>query len=354
MQKYSREKHAFAVVLMVFVLGGFVWGWTMVSNNQAPEILQGSNVASLIIEKSPHENIAPLSTSPETIILFGGDVMLSRGIGKIMERLNDFAYPFRALRELTSGADVAVVNLEGPISSRGKIYGSIYSFRADPRAVEGLLYAGIDVVSLANNHTGDYGPDALLDTLALLDRNGIGVVGGGVTETEAAKPYVVSINGLKIAFIGVTALAPGWLTRAGSLPAVMSLDEPALVNAIAQARVDGADMVAVLLHWGNEYETKHTKEQGVFARKLIDRGVTMVIGHHPHVVQEVEMYGGGVIAYSLGNFVFDQNFSADTAQGLLLEIGIQDKKITRVKEIPIRFSKTFQPFVVPNATSTTR
>lgn len=288
----------------------------------------------------------------ETTLLFGGDLMLSRGIGNIMQKRRDFVYPFYQVKKLMEGADLAIVNLEGPISSRGKNVGSIYSFRADPRAIEGLTFAGIDLVSLANNHSGDYGPDALSETLELLRTAGVRAVGAGINMTEAQAPVFFEINGLKIAFLGATPLAPTWLTRTTSTPAVAPLDEKAIIEQIVSARTQGADIVGILLHFGNEYATKHSLSQEQTTHRLIDAGATMVIGHHPHVVQEVEHYHGGVIAYSLGNFVFDQNFSEDTHHGLLLKVTLRGKNIDTIQEIPVYFSKDYQPFLEKIATTT--
>ncbi len=297
--------------------------------------------------------VEPYKETPSKVtLLFGGDVMLSRGIGSVMRKRNDFAYPFRSVAELVRAADIAVVNLESPISSRGKNIGSIYSFRADPRAVEGLTHAGIDVVTLANNHAGDYGADALLDTFEIVRSKGIAVVGAGENMRAARTPVFRYVDGIRIAFLGYTPIAPAWLTSTSSAPAVAPFDEKLIKEDIAAAVTAGADIVAVLLHWGNEYETTHTPQQQALARTLIDSGATLVIGHHPHVVQGVERYKGGVIAYSLGNFVFDQNFSEDTRHGLLLKVVLHDGQISEVKEIPIRFSDSYQPYVVDGKAAT--
>ncbi len=301
----------------------------------------------IYVETPPFSYIEEYKEVPsEVTLLFGGDVMLARGIGNVMQKKNDFAYPFRAVGALVRSADIAVVNLESPISSRGKNIGSIYSFRADPRVVEGLVFAGIDVVTIANNHAGDYGPIALSDTFELLRVGGIDVVGAGENMSSARTPVFREVNGTRIAFLGYTPIAPAWLTRQNSSPAVAPFNEKLIKEDIAKALADGADIVAVLLHWGNEYETTHRPSQEVLAHTLIDSGATIIIGHHPHVSQGVERYKGGVIAYSLGNFVFDQNFSEDTSKGLLLKVVLRDGKVSNVEEIPIRFSDSFQPYVV--------
>lgn len=340
----------FSVAGVAVVLGGITLAQmptAKLSYQSASEYVNVTVVPPVTQEVLP----APLAPIPkETTLLFGGDVMLSRGINNVMSKHNDFAYPFRQLQELTTKADIAVVNLEGPISSRGKNHGSIYSFRADPKAIEGLTFAGIDLVTLANNHTGDYGPEALSETLEILQEAGIAAVGAGTDMASAKAAHFLTVNGLKFAFLGATPLSPSWLTRQNSIPAVAPFDEQAIIGEIIEARKQGADVVVVLLHWGNEYATKHLPSQEETAHHFIDAGAALVIGHHPHVVQEVEKYNGGVIAYSLGNFVFDQNFSADTRHGLLLKIIFKEKEIAGVQEIPIQFSDSYQPSIMASTT----
>jgi poly-gamma-glutamate synthesis protein (capsule biosynthesis protein) len=173
------------------------------------------------------------------------------------------------------------------------------------------LYAGFDVLSIANNHILDYGADAVLDTLTLLGNNGIGVVGGGTNYIEAHQPFVKAIQNTKISFLGYTNLISPSLGLKTAKPNIAFLDIDQAIVDIKEAR-KVADLVVVSLHWGNEYETNHNSEQERVARALIDAGAHLIIGHHPHVIQEVKEYHGGYIAYSLGNFVFDQNFSQET------------------------------------------
>lgn len=333
-------KYTFGATLAIVAISGVAWGGMTATEPVKVDHREITVVPQPVKETMP----TPVSIPKQTTLLFGGDVMLSRGINDVMRKRNDFLYPFREIQELTAEADIAVVNLEGPISSQGENHGSIYSFRVDPRAIAGLIFAGIDVVTLANNHTGDYGPEALSETLELLRLANIDVVGAGVKMADARKARFLEGNGLKIAFLGATPLSPSWLTRSDSTPAVAPFDEQMMMEDVVAARKQGADIVAVLLHWGNEYETKHLPSQEEIAHHLVDAGATLIIGHHPHVVQEVERYNGGVIAYSLGNFVFDQNFSTDTDHGLLLKVVLSGKDITGVEEIPIQFSRSYQPF----------
>ncbi|OGZ31020.1 MAG: AmmeMemoRadiSam system protein B [Candidatus Niyogibacteria bacterium RIFCSPLOWO2_02_FULL_45_13] len=277
-------------------------------------------------------------------LLFVGDIMLSRLIGDIMAKKNDWRYPFLETADFLKGADVTFGNLEGPISSRGTKVGSIYSFRSDPRAIEGLLYAGFDVLSIANNHIWDYGADAVRDTLAILKDAGIGVTGGGVDYQEAHRPLIKEVRGTRVGFLGYTDLISSSLGSKTAKPAIAFLDIDLAISDVKEARKE-ADLVVVSLHWGNEYETTQSPNQEKVAKSLIDAGAQLIIGHHPHVVQPVMEYGGGFIAYSLGNFIFDQNFSLETKTGLILKVTLKDKRVSQIEEMKIAFTSSYQPYL---------
>ncbi|MFH1170646.1 MAG: CapA family protein [Candidatus Vogelbacteria bacterium] len=282
------------------------------------------------------------SPAPPATLVFVGDIMLARGVGRIMEEKNNWQYPFLEIKKTLTDADLLIGNLEGPISSRGVKVGSIYSFRADPRAVLGLTGAGFDVLSLANNHIWDYGRDAFGATLDILKKNEINYIGGGIDYAEAHRAIIKEVKGIKIAFLAYTDLVPVGITKETSKPAVAFLDPKQIIPDIAKAKTS-ADLVVVSFHWGNEYETKHNQKQETIARAVIEAGANLVIGHHPHVAQEIEEYHGGYIAYSLGNFVFDQNFSTNTRAGLILKVTVKDKKIEKVEPQKIKFTPTYQP-----------
>ncbi|MES2215792.1 MAG: CapA family protein [Patescibacteria group bacterium] len=275
-------------------------------------------------------------------LVFVGDIMLSRNIGSLMVENNDWGYPFEHVKDFLKKADLTFANFENPVSTRGENVGSIYSFRVDPRVLQGMTDSGIDVVSIANNHIWDWGPEAFADTLTLLPASDITPVGGGNDYATVHTPVVKDVKGTKIAFLAYTRLVPGFLSRTDSVPAVAypTIEQIALDVDVAKTM---ADLVVVSFHWGNEYETKHNAEQELWAHAAIDAGANLVVGHHPHVMQEVERYNDGYIAYSLGNFVFDQNFSEDTSKGLVLEVLVDDKKIQEVKQHIVTFNKTYQP-----------
>ncbi len=291
------------------------------------------------------KQLRELSRDP-TLLLFVGDIMLSRSVGKKIINANDPTFPFQKIARIIEEADLAFGNLEGPISDRGRNQGSIYSFRADPKAVQGLSYAGFDVLSLANNHIFDWGRDALEDTISLLQESNIAPIGAGKNEIEANNVYIKEIKGTKFAFLASTNLYPESLEAAGDLAGISDFGK--LIEKSREAKTL-ADIVVVSLHWGEEYNAERSEYQRKFAEALTEAGADIIIGHHPHVVQEVEEVIGTendstkVIAYSLGNFVFDQNFSTSTMEGLMLKIKIEDKKIKEVEKIKVEINKDFQP-----------
>lgn len=275
-------------------------------------------------------------------LLFAGDIMLSRAVGKQMEKNGDYTFPFQQIAEVTRAADFAFANLENPVSSRGENQGSIYSFRADPRATEGLARAGFDAVSLANNHIFDYGADAFTDTLTLLGANSIAPVGAGRNYQEANAPYRFALGDTRFALLAYTNLYPASLEAGRNNVGISNFDEEK-IYAVVKAVKQQTDIVIVSLHWGQEYQTTANNFQKRVAHALVDAGADLVIGAHPHVVQEIEQYKNGYIAYSLGNFVFDQNFSKETMEGLMLKVTVRVNNIERVEQLPIRINPAFQP-----------
>ncbi len=274
----------------------------------------------------------------EVTLLFVGDVMLSRGVGARMASQADWNFPFLKIAPTLREADLTFGNLECPVSDAGRNRHHLYSFRADPKAIEGLNFAGFDVMSVANNHMYDWGPEALVDTLRRLREAGIQPVGAGADDREAHYPALVEVKGLKIAFLAYVNVEPKAATAGPEKPGVAWLD-PARVMADIRFARPLADVVIVGLHWGIEYMTRPQPEQVELAHEMIDAGADLVVGGHPHVVQPLEEYQGRWIAYSLGNFVFDQK-APGTHAGLMLKVRISGREITEVLPVPIAIGRT--------------
>ncbi len=283
------------------------------------------------------------SPSPKSAtMLFVGDVMLSRSVGDYMQKLGDFAYPFRGIADTLREADLTFANLESPVSARGVNVGSKYSFRADPRVMEGLQYAGIDVVSLANNHIWDYGREAFLDTMKHLREGGIEYVGAGHTAQEAHQGVMRRVGDADVVILAYTNLISARVAATDTEPGVAYLNTDQMVHDVANADARG-DIVVVSFHWGDEYQQQHNVQQERIAMAAIDAGADLIIGHHPHVIQEVKQYRDGWIAYSLGNFIFDQTFSEETMRGLALRVTLNGSRISAVESLSISISRQYQP-----------
>lgn len=294
-------------------------------------------------QREQAKTIEPQKTEPpETTIAFGGDVMLSRVVGQKMVKYDDFAWPFRKVAEIFSSADIAVINLESPFTV-GKNHfvptGSFY-FNADPQAAAGLKLAGIDIISLANNHFSNQGEKGMTDTFKILKDSGIEYVGAGGDFDEAHQGKIIEKNGIKFGFLAYSYLK--------DLSGIANMDIKQIKRDITDLKKQ-VDITVIMMHAGNEYLAAPNQQQKDFARAAIDAGADLVIGHHPHWVQLVETYQGKPIFYSLGNLVFDQMWSIETRQGVIAIASFKNKKLKKIKIIPIRIDDYGQATVISNA-----
>ena len=248
-----------------------------------------------------------------------GDVNLGGPLAEVIAGNPD--YPWSGIAEHLRRADLAVVNLECSISERGTPFPKQFTFRGPPAALPAMRRAGVDVASLANNHSLDYGPDALLDTIGGLRAAGIAPVGAGSIDSEAWHPHVVTSERIRVAFVAASRVIPheSWSVTASRPGLATAYAEDRLLAEVRHAR-SAADVVVVLIHWGVEGRTSPEPYQVSLAHRLVDSGAAIVIGHHPHVLQPVVQYRGAVIAYSLGNFVFTARRGFQ--ETMLLRVGI--------------------------------
>ena len=238
------------------------------------------------------------------------------------------------VRSITSGADLAMVNLEGPAPVNATYHSTGMTFNFDQSFLAGLKYAGIDVVSLANNHIGNAGQKGILDTISALDKLGIAHAGAGANTAAARTPAMFTVDGVKVAVLGYDSIAPGY--GAGAAKAgCAELSWGTAPDDIRAARAAGAQVVIVYPHWGVEYTTGPTTAQRTWAHQMIDAGADLVIGNHPHWAGAMEVYKGKPIWYALGNFVFDQTWSEQTEEGLLLELTFSGSTLVQAWLHPI-------------------
>jgi poly-gamma-glutamate capsule biosynthesis protein CapA/YwtB (metallophosphatase superfamily)/outer membrane protein assembly factor BamB len=281
---------------------------------------------------------------PVVSLVAVGDVMLGRGVGRLIAA-NSPSYPFSAMNDLTSQADLAFGNLESPITAQGSPQGGI-ALRSRPEVAEGLRQAGFDVLSLANNHILDYGRVGLLDTMFYLDGEGIAYVGVGGEGGEGQSAVILEVKGLRIAFLAYNHVGLPEETLTGDGVGGPAWLEPESAYADIVKAGEDADFVVVSVHWGEEYSPVPDEWQREVARGMLDAGAGLVIGHHPHVVGAVAFEERGFVAYSLGNFVFDQPFSQETQQGLVL-LGLIDRSgLKQIRLVPVLI-EAGQPGALP-------
>ena len=209
-------------------------------------------------------------------------------------------------------ADIAFGNLETPIAPKHGTGVRPMVFNAPPVLLTALHDAGFDIVSFANNHVYDQGVAGFTETLEQLDASPLAHAGGGSTCEEAKTPVVLTVNGLKIAFLAASDLYNDQLNAGPKDPCSFVFDTAQIIAAASGARTAGADAVVLSVHWGSEYQVVPHASHVTAARAIIDGGVDLILGHHPHVLQPVETWTApdgriGVIAFSLGNFVSNQS-----------------------------------------------
>ncbi len=278
---------------------------------------------------------AASDTAPQEEITIAavGDLMLG---GRTEPFLKEYgpAYPFAEVMPTLSKADVVVGNLESAISLRGKaVENKKFTLRAGPIAADAVREAGIRVVTLANNHSMDFGPLALQDTLGALDDDGILSTGAGMNLDDARAPALLKIKGKTLAFLSYSLTFPldffASENRPGTAPGYADFVKTDIENVRPLA-----DIIIVSFHWGAELMTTAKDYQIELGHQAIDWGADLVLGHHPHVLQELEIYKGRLIAYSLGNFVFGSE-SNRTNTSMILLLTFLDKKLARVEAVPL-------------------
>jgi poly-gamma-glutamate capsule biosynthesis protein CapA/YwtB (metallophosphatase superfamily) len=290
------------------------------------------------------------SITPVVDLAVVGDIMLGRTVNDKMVAYHDYLYPYRKTRDELLSADLRVANLECTVTDTAPIPTDPYTFTfvTSKRAVDGLVYGGFDALTVANNHADGCGPGALLDMLANLRGAGIAVTGGGSSLDEARQPAVVASKGVLIAILGYDMIPPQGAYATASSAGLAPVDLATLPHDIAAARAK-ADLVIPYFHWGIEYTEDPTVDQQRTARAAIDAGADMVLGNHPHWIQGIENYKGKLIIYSFGNFIFDQNWSRPTLEGLLIHLYWRGGKLVSMRFVPTLDEDMCQPRIMSQA-----
>lgn len=274
---------------------------------------------------------------PTVTLVFGGDVTLSDAFADLVGQNYDWA--FAELEEYRQ-ADVAMINLEGTLTRATDPLPKQFNFRADPESIAILKHGGVDIVSLGNNHAMDYKEPGLMETMNILDQAGIHHVGAGRDITEARRPDILEVKGQRIAYLGYY---DSDLHSAGEGVAGTNPSGNERIAEDIRAIRNQVDWIVVNYHWGEELAERPTHWQTDLARFTIDQGADLVVGHHPHVLQGMEVYKGRPIAYSLGNFIFGGNSRSDYDTAVL-RVSLRNRQM-KVELLPVEV-RQYQPKVV--------
>jgi poly-gamma-glutamate synthesis protein (capsule biosynthesis protein) len=276
-----------------------------------------------------------------------GDVMLARGVNKEIKK-HGHNYPFEKIKYIIKDADIAFCNLESAIHPRAASDFKNCNFCIKPEDAKGLTYAGFDVVSLANNHMFDCEKKGILSTMEFLNQERIKFAGGGKTAQHALSPAIFNLKNIRVGFLAFCAYPMSWINLDKDDPAIAFYDSITAIDAIEELRKK-ADIIIVSMHWGDEYKKLPNSSQIHIAHQLIDAGADLILGHHPHVVQRIEEYKQGLIAYSLGNFVFDQR-KPSTKKSIIFKARFSKKGVIEYSTSPVRIID-FRPNLMEEKTA---
>ena len=284
-----------------------------------------------------------IGQSKENIsVIFVGDLMLSRGVNDRMRSYNNYFYPFQELEGFLNNADLTFGNLESPILHGNYVPVNSFSFDAHPETANSMAKAGFDVLSMANNHAGNMGQAGFLKSFEKLNENGMYYVGAAKKKSDLDQQGVITeVEGVKIGWLAY-AYGPSHYGTDGDYPGMALMDIEKMKQDVERLKKQ-TDHVFVSMHAGTEYTENISSQQRNFAQAAIDQGASLVIGHHPHVVQRIERYNNGFIMFSLGNFVFDQMWSQDTRRSLATKIYLDKEDINRFEYYPLKIYDYSQP-----------
>lgn len=260
-------------------------------------------------------------SNPKITIILTGDIMLGRSVMKISLSKNDPNYPFEKVSDTLKEADIVFGNLENPIVSDCSFSDSGFKFCTDPRMIEGLKSSEVKVLNLANNHTKNYGEGGFTQTKKYLTASGLDYVGDH-------NLVIKKINGVNFGFLGFD---------------FVDNKPNDLDYQLIKGSKEKVDVLVVMVHWGIEYTPGPTNTQKLIANDLVSSGADVVVGSHPHWIQNIDYINEKPIFYSLGNFVFDQPWSEETKTGLAIRLTYDGNKLSKIEKLPIYMKSVAQP-----------
>lgn len=283
---------------------------------------------------SPTPDMRPIT------IAITGDIMLARSVGDRI-KASESLYPFSGTADVLKSHDLRIGNLECVVSTLGSPQPKQYTFEAPLRGFDRLSAAGFQIVSVANNHSGDYGKAAFSDMLASLPTHGIIPVGGGANRTQAHQAVIHRLRSTTLGVLAYCEIEPNGFAATDTTPGHAWLEATAMRQDIVATRSQ-VDFLIVFTHWGVEYQLQENDHQRALARTAIDAGADLVVGAHPHVIEPYEIYAGKPIVYSLGNFTFDEMWG-DAALGNMLSLTVQGSHLLDWKLRGIRIGADAAP-----------
>ena len=320
-------------LLAILLLASPITAQSTEFNRTGPEIIE------------PVISTSATDESTDLLISAVGDIMMDGTARPVMVE-QGYDYPFVKMLRYFIGAQIIFGNVEGPLTDLGSPeQDKTFVFRSPPSKVGAALKAtGFNVVSLANNHTLDYGADGLIQTIETLDAVGIQHAGAGADLKAARQPALIQVNGLKVAILAYSMTLPENFF-AGENKAGTAFGHEEHVRADIMAARERADIVLVSFHWGQEGKTALRDYQTRLGHIAIDAGASAVIGHHPHILQGIEQYKDGIILYSLGNFTFG-SYSLNSVRSAVAQLRFRNARLQSVRLFPINvnnFEVQFQP-----------
>jgi poly-gamma-glutamate synthesis protein (capsule biosynthesis protein) len=323
----ARRAIPFWAVVLAFLIAG-VGAFVLMDagGGDAPPLASSPRPSSPAPTATGARRTASPSPSEEpkgSLLLHGaGDVSLDPGYISTYAS-QGYAYAWSGLNGLFRHDDLTVVNLECAVSNLGSAVPKEFNFRGDPRALPAMADAGVEVANLGNNHSFDFGPEALVDTVKNVRRAGIAPVGAGATSDEALAPATFDLEGWRVAVLGFDQVVDPFpeAVATGSKPGTAAGHDTDLMLEAVRAAADRADIVVVDIHWGVELDTQPRAEQVALGHRLIDAGADVIFGGHSHRLQPMETYHGRPIFYSLGNFVWP-NLSAAGSTTAVAEVTV--------------------------------
>ena len=295
---------------------------------------------------------SPSPTPATTTLLFVGNIVPARCVRAAADKRGDDHYIYAEVAPLIRKADFAVALLNTALTQSGIVTGCRHTFvlTGDPNHAKTLAWAGFDLVNIGTNHIKNCGwagcgEKGFLETLKNLHAAGLPTVGGGLDLDAALQPYVLTLHGVRFAFVSLNGIEPRSFADTHA-PGTAPLTEENARRAIALAH-QRADVVIALPHWGPEYDPAPNYLQRRAARWLVKAGADVIVGNHSHVVQGMQILGGVPVFYSLGSFVFDQDWSRETQQGVMLTLTFTGKNMVSYAYTPVHIDGNGTVHIAP-------